>query len=434
MNWLLYLLLVNLYLAVFYGFYVLILRRDTFHALNRGYLLACVGMAFLLPLVQSDWVRSWFLTEQIHQAVFAVYSPEILVSSTNTHPRALTWGNALAIFYLLGFITGLVRLGLKFSQLVRFLRNRNRQQRLAFSFFNILFVSKQIRHRSSIVAHEQTHARQLHSADILLIEIVQLFCWFNPVLWLYKKSLQMLHEYIADSHASKFEPTRAAYAMILFNEQFGVVPSPLIHSFFDESTLKQRVAMLLKEPSPRRALHKYGYLLPLFGGMIILSSATLVPKSLGKVENLIEKFEEKPLNQNLNQSSDGAIIDLSNALLSDQLRKDLVQNKPEEDIICLFPVEQTPEFKGGLDGLRKYLEENLKYPQTQGNVSGRVFVEFIVQKRGKLTNIRVVKGLAPAFDNEALRVIKNMPAWIPGRLMGKPVAVRYTLPIRFEIE
>ena len=94
---------------------------------------------------------------------------------------------------------------------------------------------------------------------------IGLFCWFNPVLLAYKKSIREIHEFMADHVAARHEASKAEYAMLLFSQQFGVIPSQLTNHFFDESMLKLRIKMLMKPRSPRTALYKYGFIAPLFG-------------------------------------------------------------------------------------------------------------------------------------------------------------------------
>jgi protein TonB len=98
--------------------------------------------------------------------------------------------------------------------------------------------------------------------------------------------------------------------------------------------------------------------------------------------------------------------------------------------------EVMPEFAGGLDALRQYMQRNLHYPRQAlaAGVSGKVFVAFTVQASGDISDVQVLKGLGYGTDEEATRVIKAMPTWTPGRQNSHPVAVRYTLPITFHYE
>jgi protein TonB len=105
---------------------------------------------------------------------------------------------------------------------------------------------------------------------------------------------------------------------------------------------------------------------------------------------------------------------------------------PEADQIRTF-VEQKPEFANGGDkGLKKYLQENVKIPAAAAEVSGKVYMQFVVEKDGSLSNIKVVRGLGNGCDEEAMRVITAMPQWFPAKQNGKEVRFRYTLPVPFE--
>ena len=99
-------------------------------------------------------------------------------------------------------------------------------------------------------------------------------------------------------------------------------------------------------------------------------------------------------------------------------------------------VEQQPEFPGGLDGLRTFLGKNLNYPRmaASSGVSGRVYVSFVVNTDGSLTDIQVLKGIGFGCDEEAIRVMQKMPHWKPGKQSGRAVRVKYNLPISFTLE
>ena len=98
-------------------------------------------------------------------------------------------------------------------------------------------------------------------------------------------------------------------------------------------------------------------------------------------------------------------------------------------------VEQMPSFPGGQDALMQYLGVNIKYPKTavKKGIQGRVIVQFVVEKDGSLTDVRVIEKVAPSLDSEAERVVKSMPNWIPGKQNGSPVRVKYTVPITFKL-
>ena len=110
--------------------------------------------------------------------------------------------------------------------------------------------------------------------------------------------------------------------------------------------------------------------------------------------------------------------------------------QPEDSVMDVGAVEQPPEFPGGYAAMIQYLQKNTRYPDDAvlNNVQGKVFVEFVVRKEGSVDQVKVLRGAAPALDAEALRVVRAMPAWTPGRTGNAPVAVRYTLPIVFTLD
>ena len=95
-------------------------------------------------------------------------------------------------------------------------------------------------------------------------------------------------------------------------------------------------------------------------------------------------------------------------------------------------VEEQPSFPGGQAALMKYIEENMRCPDPESDASGRVIVQFVIGKDGTVKDPKVVRGITPALDGEALRLVRNMPKWKPGKQMGEAVEARYTLPVTFK--
>ena len=98
-------------------------------------------------------------------------------------------------------------------------------------------------------------------------------------------------------------------------------------------------------------------------------------------------------------------------------------------------VEVMPQFPGGQIAMLKYIMENIKYPKQimEEGIQGRVTVSFIVEKDGRVSNVRLLRSVQPLLDKEAIRVVKSMPKWTPGKHNGKPVRVRFNLPVMFKL-
>lgn len=112
----------------------------------------------------------------------------------------------------------------------------------------------------------------------------------------------------------------------------------------------------------------------------------------------------------------------------------VVEEEPQEEAPFMV-VEKMPEFPGGMTALMQYLTKNIKYPSVcrENNIQGRVLIQFIVNKDGSIVEPEVVKSVNPYLDKEALRVISTMPKWSPGEQRGKPVRVKYTVPVNFKL-
>ena len=114
---------------------------------------------------------------------------------------------------------------------------------------------------------------------------------------------------------------------------------------------------------------------------------------------------------------------------------EMTEEEEEEEEQIFMIVENMPEFPGGDLALRKYIAENVKYPEIakENGLSGKVFVQFVINQRGEVENVKIARGVDPALDKEAIRVVQNLPKWKPGSQRGKPVKVSYTVPINFQL-
>jgi len=113
-----------------------------------------------------------------------------------------------------------------------------------------------------------------------------------------------------------------------------------------------------------------------------------------------------------------------------------VEEEEEEDAPVFFIVEEMPEFPGGEAALHKYIAQSIKYPviAQENGIQGRVYVSFVINQKGEVTDIKIARGVDPALDKEAMRVISKMPKWKPGKQRGKPVKVSFTVPINFVLQ
>jgi protein TonB len=117
-----------------------------------------------------------------------------------------------------------------------------------------------------------------------------------------------------------------------------------------------------------------------------------------------------------------------------QIVQAVEKEKEEEQIFVV--VEEMPEFPGGELALRKYIAQAIKYPTIaqENGIQGKVFVNFVVDRDGSVSNAKIARGVDPSLDKEALRVVNGLPKWKPGKQRGKPVRVSYTVPISFQLQ
>ncbi len=435
-----YILLVNIYLVLFYAFYALLLRNETFFKLNRIYLVGGAILSFIIPFMQVDWIRSLFITKQVEevtQNISITFSGQNLI--VPAQQPGLETSEIITLIYFSGVSFCLVRFLWRLHQVRVALKSAKPQQ--AFSFFNQVKVGGEVPDRETVYNHELIHARQLHSADVILFEIIGIVNWFNPVVYLYRKAIKYIHEFTADEAASRNEASKAAYAMVLLSKKFGIPTHQLTNSFYNQSLLKRRIIMLHKSKSTRNALLKYGLSAPLFAGMMVLSSAT-ISQQIQKSDPLARSKEISKASGR-EQSTFGLVReDLAPAgsiIESNTQTKTLLQTAttsladtlPKNEPI-FTQAETPPQFPGGMAEFYKYLAKNFRYPASarKSNVSGRIILKFIVEKSGQLTEVEVLKGIDPKLDKEAKRVLVASPVWKPGIQNGKEVRVAYTLPIQ----
>ncbi len=276
----------------------------------------------------------------------------------------------------------------------------------SYSFFNYAFFPNE-NVNAEIVRHEMSHIAHHHSADILFVELMMIIQWFNPFIYLYKRELQSLHEYMADRDVVATGIDKQNYMMLILQQCTAVDFSNMSNNFSFLLT-KKRIKMITQSKKAKGVVIKALLTLPLF--------ALLLFANCKSNENNTPKEEKIAATETENASSAVATT-----------------SQGEDEVY--MSVEKNPEFPGGVNAMMDYLRGNLKYPESakKNKQEGRVFIGFIVEKDGSVSNVKVLRGVCEELDSEAVRVVKSMPTWIAGRDKGKPVRVQYTLPIVFKL-
>jgi len=282
-----------------------------------------------------------------------------------------------------------------------------------FSFLNMVFINEKDvpgSHLPAILAHEEVHIRQGHTLDLLFSELLSALFWFNPVIWLAGRELRAIHEYLADKGVLRRGFEQALYRNLILEGAIGIHVSGLGNNF-NVSLLNKRLIMMTKSRTSKLMAGKYLIALPVVVLIAFFMSA--------KAEPLL-----------LSASSSGLVE------AADTLEKTVFKTNKKRYEEIFSEAEVMPQFSGGPEDIQHFFQENINYPEEaiKKRVTGTVFVTFIVNKDGTITNIKILKGIGAGCDEEVLRVVKMMPKWTPGKSKGEPVNVIFNIPVKFVLD
>jgi TonB family protein len=421
-NFITYLLQSASILAVLYSVYWLFLRKDTYFHVNRFYLVSSLMLAMLVPLVD---IR--LFAGQAVSPVIIMLDP-VLITSEKIDKLAsghLSWFEIAAVIYFTGVIIFTLRLIIQLVQLAILVRrNKITHQDGAhlvfvdkgyspFSFFNLIFIRREYYidgKLTPVIAHEKIHIQQNHTIDLLLIEIVTIFQWFNPFAWFLGRSMKNIHEFLADEGVLSKGFQKNEYQTLILNEAMGLQVNNLTNNF-NISLIKNRITMMTKTRSASWALIKVAFAFPALLAVLFLFTAGTV--SSLSAQDTKQQYEKQA-----------------------QETKATPLEQPSEEKPVFIKAEVTPEFPGGIEAMYKYMATNIKYPEEarKKGVQGRVFITFIIETDGSVSHIKILRGIGSGCDEEAVRVVSAMPKWSPGKEKGEAVRVQFNLPVMFSLK
>ena len=456
-DFLIYDLKVALLIAVFYMFYRLLLARETFHHVNRIVLLTTAVASYVLPLCVIT----------IHETVVMQQTPTVTIdglqaSAYEPAPTPL-WQIVLPILFIIGVAAAT---GHTLCSLIRIIRliSHSEQHPQAdgtticvtgnadlapFSWMHYIVMNRSDYDVSdaAILAHERGHIRLHHSCDVLLVDLLTALQWFNPAMWMLRSDLRAIHEYEADAAVLSQGINARQYQYLLITKAGGIGGYSLANGI-THSALKNRITMMTNKTSKGSHLLKLLALLPIVGVTLALNAETVtdyvynndepqkqVPVKKGK-QNAAIKNNGKTILQVVeapDQKTEAEAPKSEQKQYEATVTYEIKEDSPQD---VFDVVEKMPEFPGGVQELLGFLSKTIKYPAEaeKAGKQGRVIATFVVRKDGSISDARVVKSVDPLLDAEALRVINAMPAWIPGTQNGKPVNVKYTVPISFRLD
>lgn len=530
-----YFLKVNVAIVLFYAFYRLFFYKDTFFGWRRTALLCFFAVSAAVPLLN---IQTWITEQEPMVAMADLYAsvvlPELTVgtevaptdwkSILSEYANIAYWGiAALLMIRLIMQLAGIIRLTCR----CRKIQIGNTSIHLLpkadgpFSFFHWIFIhpsSHTEEEFNEILTHEQTHARQWHSIDVIISELVCIFCWCNPFAWLMKREIRTNLEYMADARVLEngYDSKTYQYHLLGLSHQKAAVT---IYNSFNVLPLKKRIKMMNKKRTKEIGRTKYLMFLPLAALLMIVSNIETVARTTKKIAvEVIEAVDPQteqpapevqdpqvapqPEQDTKTVTYKGKVVDKDGkpiqgvkilsvpnstptevttqadgsfefkaspkakllflyqdgnkkkgiSFTDERLPKEnktnwtIVYNEKWNEVMQSDPgtpdnpifevVEHMPEFTGGgMPALMEYLSKNIKYPEAamKKGIQGRGIVQFVVEKDGSITNVKILRSVDPELDKEAVRVVSAMPKWKPGTQRGEAVRVRFTVPVMFRL-
>lgn len=482
-----YLLEANLGLCLFLLVYYLLLRNETNFTFKRFYLLAAIVASVLFPLITIQQKASPI--PSLHYSIIEpVEIPENIsaLPATETRVSITIWQIMLYIYGIGAIITLLIFIYRVYGML-RIIQQSKRTHhhhftiielpgtQSPFSFFRFIFIGSDSelneQEKQQIVSHEQIHTGLFHSIDIILINLLGIVFWFNPIVAMYKKTFVQLHEFEADARAVEIHNVDE-YCNLLARVALQAADFRLANHF-NNSLILKRIEMMrtFKQKMKHWKIAAVVVVLPIFFVVVACQDQVLdevkeitansnmtldYPKEVhAKVDELKSKnpgFKYiiiEPTNETTglkaeNLKKEMSSIDQRSVNYIEVMRDILDESGFKRSFVIIqyndkiseyleiaqsqgsvyTAVEQGAEPVGGIANLKKFIAANY-----DPSIPGKTYVQFTVHEDGSLSDFTVTRGVSAEADQEALRVAALFPKWNPGKQNGKPVKSRYILPI-----
>ena len=397
-----YSLKVAILTTAFYLCWRMLLSKETLHRLNRFVLVLIPPVSMILPFCVITFHKTVIVpaTETAAQAGAAMEA---------SAPSALGAGIVAVAVYLAGVALVLFRILWSIWKIGRLIRSgyqvpvEGEKYRLVvteedvepFSWMSFIVLSRKDYEAGNpeIILHEQAHINLRHSPDILMTDVLTAFQWYNPFVWMLGTDLRGIHEYEADEAVLKHGIDATQYQLFLIMKSAADHGYTLANSL-RQGTIKNRIKMMIKKKTKAASSLKALLLTPIIGLSLAATARTV-------------KDYQTPQN-------------------------------PEKKAPEPFQlVEEKPSFNGGnAADFSKWVNERLVYPKEAKDkkIEGRLVLSFVITEKGKMTDVRVLRGADPLLDAEAVRVVSSSPAWVPGKNKdGEYVPVTYTFPVIFKL-
>jgi TonB family protein len=385
-----------------------LLKHDHNFIRNRIFLLSGLLLSFVLPLINFE-SKAGFKTLTV------VNLHPVTINASDVHTTMMGYPDVFSIVMIIyagGVLFFLTRAAIQIAKILLLARRSEIFVRpryklvlsdkvvIPFSFMNMIFMKRlpDSGAAAAIFSHERAHAMQWHSVDVILMELVVILQWFNPLAWKYRTQLREVHEYLADRATLSHGIEKHDYLQLLLSMAMNVQPKDISNNFC-QIKIKRRLTMITKIKNSRLTGLKFAF-------TCLALASTLYMVSCGNAQNTDDK------------STAGSQANVE---------------QPKDSVYTV--VEDMPTYPGGDEARIKFIIENIKYPQAarEKGIQGTVFVSFVIEIDGAVADVKVVRGVGGGCDEEAMRVVKLMPKWTPGKQSGKVVRVAFNMPIKFAL-
>lgn len=460
-------------LTLLYSLYGLFLSKETFYTVNRCVLLSIIVISAVLPFIHVTTEHQSVVNDAVENVSqqLVLRPKEAQDADGGVSYAALV----VLIIYIGGLVAMIGRYLLSLLSVLNILRNSKRENdcyinnnvESPFSWFNYIVISRADLERNgkAMLAHERVHARRGHSYDLLFCDICCCLQWFNPFVWMLKEDLCAVHEYEADYGVTHCEGIDYHDYQMLLIDKATEKQVPGIVNSINRSSLKHRMKQMYRKPSSKRALLKVLYVLPL---SLLVMYAFASPQTAAKVNSVATSAVEAL------ESAERTIADYAKESIEIESPEstEKAEAKDVDDLETLATEyadivddpDISPQYNGGADALVQYLTSNIQYPSIarRCGVEGRIVVGFIVEADGSLSGAEVLSNMSSthmavvsgdtisaneggyieeddfnkaksALEEEALRLIKSMPRWMPGVHEGRNVRTEMLQPVYFNL-
>ena len=410
-------------LALTVGFYKVFFEKLTFFQWNRFMLLILLVAAALIPVLTFDLAPSMTVLPEVLLPVFSVggqIESGSMVSTSN-----FSWQEILFFAYLIGvviasskFIWGTLKLWVQLKSASFQVYNGNKlvihPRFEPASFFGYIMLPRfdpSDADHQLILLHESVHCSQKHTWDLVLVQLLKVFFWFNPFIFMYERLIREVHEFQADHFVTRFH-SELAYSKLLLRLVTKSNSNQLVHSFNQFQT-KKRIIMMTQTNTKPIQKARFILALPLLALFIAVFSCESSANSKGEFPESVDIP-----NTSTQSASDTVLVDLG---------------KDGKEVFDVTEIQPSPA--GGMEGWMKYLAESLQYPEEakKQGIEGTVIMTFIINSDGTISDVETLRGVGGGCEEEAMRVIQNAPNWTPAQNGGKPVNCRMRLPLKFKL-